>query len=197
MANTTHQPNTESPVRSTARHHSARFALAGLIAASMIAVGCSGAAASPEQASSKSGHATTQTSDSGNPADEICEDMVRKNVVLQVSTGKVIGQPARTKAGTVTTCVYKITDGSLWLAVDDRATDAEASRTFTGLKDTAGQTKRVANLGSAAYTQADGTTVTVLDDKVLTVDPTRLPTGNDRTQIAQSLSFQVLNCWTG
>ena len=30
----------------------------------------------------------------------------------------------------------------------------------------------------------------------VTVDPTGLPAGNDRTQIAQSLSFEILTCWT-
>ena len=64
------------------------------------------------------------------------------------------------------------------------------------MKHAAASPVKVPLLGTEAFTSNDGTTVTIKDDKVLTVDPTALPSGNDRTQIAQSLSFEILTCWT-
>jgi hypothetical protein len=42
-----------------------------------------------------------------------------------------------------------------------------------------------------------GTTVTLKGPIVLTVDVSKVPSGNDRVQVAQSLSFQVLTTFNG
>ena len=123
--------------------------------------------------------------------------MTRTNVANQLSTGRLIGSPVRTKSGTVSKCTYRITGGSLTMTVDERTTDAAARNVYDMAQRGAGATKAVPNLGSAAFTGTDGTTVTVQDNKVLTVDPAMLPGSNDKTQIAQSLSFEILTCWTG
>ena len=183
-----------------ARRRPFSVAIAGLLVAVSLAGGCSKAAASPDNAVTADNSVAQSAAKDAEPTDaasEICADMTRKNVALQISTGNVIGKPVLTKSGTVTTCIYTISNGSLRMTVDTQATDAAAHKAFDAVESAAGSTIRVPNLGTAAFTEPDGTTVTTLDDKVLTVDPSKLPDGNDKTQIAQSLSFEILNCWHG
>ncbi len=122
--------------------------------------------------------------------------MVQTAVAGQLSTGSLVGEPVLSKSGNVTTCTYKVTGGSLVMSVAERTTDATARAAFDTTRSSFPGAERVPNLGEAAFSDASGTTVTIKDNKVLTVDPTDLPAGNDKTQIAQSLSFAVLTCWT-
>ena len=82
------------------------------------------------------------------------------------------------------------------MTVDQFKGDIAARDRFVERRDQ-GITSRVPNLGSAAFAGSEGVTVTLKDDKVLTVDTRGLPRGNDRPQISQSLSFEILSCWTG
>jgi hypothetical protein len=170
--------------------------IAALLVAALAIAGCGSATASPSRGGDPSHKTAARVAESSNPADEICEDMTRDNVANQLTEGRLLGAPVRTKSGSVTTCTYRITGGSLRLAVDERAGDSAARTSFAAAKRAATSPVKVPLLGSDAFTGDDGTTVTVKDDKVLTVDPTDLPAGNDRTQIAQSISFEVLTCWT-
>ncbi len=140
----------------------------------------------------------TKTSEPTDPADEICDKMVRDDLAGQLTTGKLVGDPSRTKQGTVTTCIYTVSGGgTMRLVVDEPGGNSVAKQVFDAKRTAATSPETVPNLGTEAFTDADGTTVTVKDDKVLTVDPTHLPAGNAQTQIAQSLSFEVLSCWEG
>ena len=169
--------------------------LAALVTAG-VATGCGSATATAERPGAGTPSTTKGSTESSDPANAICEDMTRTNVANQLGTGHVIGKPVRTKVGDVTTCTYKVTGGSLVMSVDKRTTDAAANTSFERVRSAANGATEVPNLGGGAFTDSDGTTVTIKDNKVLTVDPTLLPAGNDRTQIAQSLSFEILTCWT-
>jgi hypothetical protein len=178
------------------RSHLRRVPRVAALLVALSLAGCGSAAASPSRGSNSSHPTVERGAEPSNPADEICEDMTRDNVANQLAEGHLLGAPVRSKSGSVTTCTYRITGGSLRLTVDERAGDAAAATSFAALKRAATAPVKVPLLGTDAFTGHDGTTVTVKDDKVLTVDPTDLPAGNDRTQIAQSISFEVLNCWT-
>lgn len=126
--------------------------------------------------------------------------MVAGEVQNLLGDGHVIGKPARTKSGDTTTCTYTTTAGALVVSVNESATDADGLVYFDNLKHSAGKTIAIQGLGAAAYSKPDGTTVTIKDNKVLTVDPTqltKLAASHQHTQIAQGLSFGVLNCWSG
>ncbi len=192
MPDSLSHPTSRAPHGLKAQRRPFTLALAGLLVATTMAVGCTQAAATPDSAS----HATSKSSTPKGSADEICGPMIQENVPLQISTGKVIGKPVLTKSGSVTTCVYKITGGELRMTVDERSSDSAAENAFDEVRDAAGPTTPVANLGTASFIDSSSTTVTVKDNKILTIDPTQLPDGNDKTQIAQSLSFEVLTCWT-
>jgi hypothetical protein len=133
----------------------------------------------------------------GDPANEVCSKDTRTNVANQLTAGHIIGVPAMTKAGTKTTCIYQLSNGSMRMSVDELASNAAAQTRFDTLRHQPGKATSVPNLGSAAFTRPDGTTVTIKDNKVLTVATALLPQGNDKTQISQSLSFEILSCWTG
>ena len=189
--------------KTTHRSQRRSTGVVGLALVAAITAGCGGAAAATRQASSNTPSSVTSSSGktsstaSKDPANEICEDMTRTNVANQLSTGRVVGHPVRTKSGTITQCTYRITGGSLTMTVDERTTDSAARAAFDTAQRATGTAKAVPNLGTAAFTRTDGMTVTVQDNKVLTVDPAKLPGSNDKTQIAQSLSFEILTCWTG
>jgi hypothetical protein len=133
----------------------------------------------------------------GDPANEVCSTDTRTNVANQLTVGHISGVPAMTKAGTNTTCTYQLSNGSMRMIVDELASNAAAEARFDALRRQPGKHTAVPNLGTAAFTGPDGTTVTIKDNKVLTVDTASLPPGNDKTQISQSLSFEILSCWTG
>lgn len=167
-----------------------------LVLTALVLVGCGSANASSAKSRSGVTIAATGSEDASSPADEICERMTRDNVANQLTVGRLDGAPVRTKTGSITRCTYRISGGSLVMTVDERGGVASALQSFATSKLAATAPVKVPLLGTEAYTAKDGTTVTVKDDKVLTVDPTGLPAGNDRTQIAQSLSFEILTCWT-
>lgn len=130
------------------------------------------------------------------PAAEVCSSMTQKNVANQLASGTIKGTPKATKSGNVTACDYTIGDGRLVMSVHEEATNAAAEGLFAKMRQEGGAITQVRLLGTDAFTQADGSTVTLKDAKVLVVDTSRLPVGNDRKQISQSLSFQILACWT-
>jgi hypothetical protein len=130
-------------------------------------------------------------------AGEVCGEMIRESLPKQLTHGTVQGPPRKLVAGRDTTCTYPIEGGSLRMSVRETATHAEATAYFAQLRRTVGPGRVVPLLGEASFTAADGSTYTLKDEKVLTVDVTKLPKGNDRKQIAQSLSFEILSCWTG
>ncbi len=123
--------------------------------------------------------------------------MIRADVANQLTKGAIQGTPKLSKVGADTVCNYQMTGGSLRMSVHESATTGAAQGYFAHQRRTARQPTAVDNLGTDAFTAIDGSTYTLKDDKVLTVDVTKLPRGNDRKQIAQSLSFEVLSCWTG
>ena len=137
------------------------------------------------------------SSEPADPADEVCDSMIQKDVAGQLTSGHVVGKPVSVKSGVLTTCTYHLDKGSLRMTVQEPKTSAAAHASFEKLRRSAGRTESIANLGSAAFTRADMSTVTVKDNKVLIVDTSRLPAGNDKHQISQSLSFEVLACWAG
>lgn len=109
----------------------------------------------------------------------------------------MVTPPTLTRNGAATDCLYSFANGSFLIRVVELGSEAAAQRSFNDHQHEVGGSVPVPNLGSAAFVRLDGTTITVKDKKILTVDPTRLPPGYDRTQIAESLSFEVLTCWTG
>lgn len=80
----------------------------------------------------------------------------------------------------------------------EEATSSDLARDrFSQHLRAAGPVNHVPNLGDAAFSDRTGTTVTLDGPIVLTVDVSKVPSGNDRTQIAQSLSFQILTTFNG
>lgn len=126
--------------------------------------------------------------------------MVAGEVKNLLGNGHVIGRPVKTKSGATTTCTYHTTAGALMVSVNESKTDSDGFVYFDKLKHSAGKTTAIQGLGAAAFSKPDGTTVTIKDNKVLVVDPTQLTelaAAHQHTQIAQGLSFGVLNCWSG
>lgn len=141
--------------------------------------------------------AAKEASEPGGPAAEVCSSMIRADVANQLTRGALQGTPKLSKVGADTVCNYTMVGGSLRMSVHTSPTTGAARAYFAKQRRTARRTITVDNLGTDAFTASDGSTFTLKDDKVLTVDVTRLPRGNDGKQIAQSLSFEVLSCWTG
>ena len=182
-----------------------RSALGGVAAGLMlVATACGGSAPATPQQGAKAAATVPSTSavpavggEEGDPADEVCADMTQTNVANQLSHGSVIGVPEKTKTGTDTTCIYRMTSGSLRLSVHVADSVSAARTYFATQRKSTERVDTVNNLGTDAFSRPDGSTFTIKDAMVLTVDVTKLPDGNDRLQIAQSLSFQILSCWTG
>ena len=88
--------------------------------------------------------------------------MVRDDLAGQLTTGKLVGDPSRTKQGTVTTCIYTISGGgTMRLVVDEPGGNSVAKQVFDAKRTAATSPETVPNLGTEAFTDADGTTFTV------------------------------------
>jgi hypothetical protein len=133
----------------------------------------------------------------GDPTYEICSEGAITKIDGQLTAGRVVGTPARAATTTSTTCTYRLSTGSLRMQVEEASSRDAARVTFTRHLRAAGPVSDVANLGDAAFSDRVGTTVTLKGPIVLTVDVSKVPSGNDRVQVAQSLSFQVLTTFNG
>lgn len=115
----------------------------------------------------------------------------------QLTHGRVVARPQSTVTATATTCTYRLDEGSLQLRVENTTTNAAASKRYSSLRSVAGTVTRVPHLGTSAFTTGDGTTVTIVGDQVLIVDLSKVPATNDRAQIGQSLSYEILTRFNG
>lgn len=140
---------------------------------------------------------TTVFRQPGDPTYEICSEDAIAKIDGQLTAGRVLGTPARAATPTTTACTYRLTTGSLRMQVEEAPSGDAARAMFTRHLEAAGPVSDVANLGDAAFSDRVGTTVTLKGPIVLTVDVSKVPPVNDRVQVAQSLSFQVLTTFDG
>ena len=129
----------------------------------------------------------------------ICAAETRTNVGQQLAVSTIDATPKMVTRGNDHTCTYRLRSpqgpGTFVVSIH-RGADPAAASAYLAAERRRDGGPRVALLGSDAFTRTDGTTFTQKDDLVLKVDPTHLPTGEQRTQIAQSISFEILACWT-
>ena len=98
-------------------------------------------------------------------------------------------------------CTYQFSTGSFALSVKELPTIAATVDYFTSLKTKSTGAQQLA-LGQDGFTGSDGTSVVRKDNKVLTVDVTKLPDQfgtppQSRTQVSQIIAATLLGCWTG
>ena len=171
-----------------ARPRCSAAALAGLLVSSTLTLAV--VAAAPAGA-------TVRTSDAQELATEACEEMVSTAVEA------VIGHPLTTPPqGTwvrrdLYRCTYDVDGGTLVLRVDVAKNDAKAQAAFQAAQRKAPGRQRFNGLGQAAFQATDGTIVARKDRFLLTVDPSGLPTGLNRGDVAFAATVAVLACWTG
>lgn len=133
----------------------------------------------------------------GDPNSVICGAAMTKKIDGQLTDGRVVDKPIRTVTATSTTCTYRLDKGSLRLRVENAKNNDDASNRYSSLRGAAGTVTGVPHLGTSAFTTGAGTTVTIVGDQVLIVDLTKISSSNDRAQIGQSLSFQILTRFNG
>ncbi len=143
------------------------------------------------------GPTTTFFRQPGDPRTEVCADHTIAKIDGQLTDGHVVGKPKHAATASATTCTYALDEGSLRLTVFEGASLDDALAEYKKDIGDAGAITDVPNLGTAAFSDAAGTTVTIRDDVVLTVDVSYIPPANDRHQIAQSLSFEILTTFNG
>lgn len=167
----------------------------------LVLVSCSTSKPSPTSSDSAAIVSRADSVTAVPATDEVCSDETRSNVARQLaaqpSASSLTKDPAKQKSGDRTSCTYEVDGGSMQLSVDQLTTNDAAERHFDDLRSGLGVTTVVPNLGASAFTSESGVTVTRKDDKVLVIDTSMLPVGNDKPQISQSLSFEILTCWTG
>ena len=168
-----------------------------LLGVAALAGACGSGGSTTSAASSTVAPTTTVFRQPGDPSLEICAPAAVDKIDGQLTSGKVVGTPVRTATSTSTTCTYRLDQGSLRMRVEVSATVGEARERFTQHVRKAGPVARVPNLGDAAFSDRTGSTVTQKGSVVLTIDVTEVPVANDRTQVAQSLSFQILTTFNG
>ena len=174
------------------------FAMVGLV---LVLGSCSASKPSPTSSGSEAIVSRADPTTAVQATDEVCSDETRSNVARQLAAqptaSSLTKDPAKQKSGDRTSCTYEVDGGSMQMSVDQLTTNDAAQRHFDDLQSELGVTTVVPNLGTSAFTSESGVTVTRKDDKVLVIDTSMLPDGNDKLQISQSLSFEILTCWTG
>ena len=108
--------------------------------------------------------------------------------------------PTATWAQHLYSCTYAYAEGSMLLSVKELADGATAQAHFTGLRGSAGPVTTVNGLGEAAFTEADGSTVVLKDNTVLTVDVSHLPESfgkppRTRPNVSVMAATTVMTCW--
>ena len=98
-------------------------------------------------------------------------------------------------------CTYQYPTGSFSLSVKELPTIAETIDYFTSLKAKYTGTQQLA-LGQDGFTSTDGTSVVRKDNKVLTVDVSKLPAQfgtppQNPVGNSQTIAVTLLGCWTG
>lgn len=169
-----------------------------LLGIAMLAGACgSGSATTSATVSSTVAPTTTVFRQPGDPSLEICATGTVDKIDGQLTVGHVVGTPVRSATTTSTTCTYRLDRGSLRMQVDEATSPESARHRFKQDLSSAGAVTNVPNLGDAAFSDGSGMTVTLKGPTVLTIDVSKVPAKNDRTQIAQSLSFQILTTFNG
>jgi hypothetical protein len=104
----------------------------------------------------------------------------------------------------VYSCTYVYPNGSFTLSVKEVDGIANAAAYFRSLKTTLGVApgSKAPTLGQGAFVTKDGGLVVQKDNKVLTVDVSKLPPtfGNPAqspTDVATSIGGVIMGCWTG
>lgn len=196
-------PALREPAPARPQPRSRKRSLASLVALLVAGavVGCAACGGGSAQAgtpvATSVGPTTTIFRQPGDPRTEVCADHTIAKIDGQLAVGHVVGKPKRVATATATTCTYSLDEGSLRLTAYDAASLDDALAEYKKDLGDAGQITDVPNLGSAAFSDAAGSTVTIVDHVVLTVDVSQLPRANDRAQIAQSLSFEILTTFNG
>lgn len=190
------------PVEAEPHPVSPRGALAHFVSvlvagAVLVCAACGGGSAQAGAPATTSRPMTTIFRQPGDPQVEICADHTIARIDGQLTQGRVVGKPRRVTTATATTCTYTLDEGSLRMTVYDAARLDDARAEYKKDLGDAGAITDVPNLGDAAFSDRAGTTVTIKDHVVLTVDVSQVPKANDRLQIAQSLSFEILTTFNG
>ena len=168
------------------------LALPALLAAPLLVSGC---ASTADAAAARSPGGPPQT------ALMVCGEDIASQVVQVLE----LDGPPHTEsswADPVYTCTYHLPVGPMVLSVQVADDDAAAGDLFEADRARLAPAQQLYGLGERAFGTADGVTVVVKDDQVLTVDTTALPAvfGPDdqrRTDLANEIASDVLGCWTG
>ncbi len=130
--------------------------------------------------------------------------MVCTGFVVEQLAGALGTEPTTPPSATweqhLYSCTYAYPEGSMVLSVKELADRVTASAQFEGLRGSAGAVTTVDGLGEAAFTRADGSTVVLKDDSVLTVDVSRLPERfgrppRTRPNLSVMAATTVMTCW--
>ena len=175
----------------------AHFAVMIVTGAALVCAACGGGSAQAGTPETTVGPTTTVFRQPGDPRTEICADHTVARIDGQLTRGHVVGKPKRVATDTATTCTYTLDEGSLRMSVYEAPSLDDALAEYKKDLEGAGAITDVPNLGTAAFSDPAGTTVTIRDNVVLTVDVSHVPKANHRSQIAQSLSFEILTTFNG
>jgi hypothetical protein len=203
-----------------------RRAPAGLAAAALLLAGCAQgapAATSTAPLTAESSAAASASTDPAAAASSAAEAsraaaqyaanrptdaarMVCGDEIVRLVTG-ALELPARpvpraTWADHVYTCTYPLAKGPLVLAVAVAPSDAAAATVLATMRQEKKADTVEQAVGQTAFSSDDGVIVSVKDNMVLLVDPSRLPDDlgpvhEHRIDLARILTVAVFNCWTG
>lgn len=129
-------------------------------------------------------------------ATEVCEDMVRLEVEATINrplaapqTGKWVTPDKRY------VCTYDVGGGTLVLRVDVQRNAKGARDAFRRARSRAGPSEQLHGIGELAFQAGDGTLFARKDQFLLRVDPSDLPDGLSKRDVALSAAVAVMACW--
>lgn len=132
----------------------------------------------------------------------ICADEAQKDIYESATGVKTIAPFKPTWVDHVYSCKYVYPNGAVMtLSVKELSTDAETTAYYNMLGEKLHKTDKQIGL-PIAFQAADGSVVARKDNKVLTIDVTKLPASfgvpaASRGDVAINVAATILGCWTG